>query len=128
MPTFEEYLGRPWQLPCEPPHSFDCWEFAREIRSKMGLETPEVVPYTERKWADRQSFSSTIGWRQLEQPVPGCLVMMKWPPIHCGVYLENGRVAHCYSHDGRTGAVRFDFYRTIRCAMSPVTFWELVNA
>jgi hypothetical protein len=128
LSIFEEYLGKPWSVPCDPPNSFDCWEFAREIRSRLGLATPEVIPYDQRKLTDKAAFSNTTGWKQLTEPTNGCLVMMKWPPVHCGVYLANARVAHCYSHDGRTGSVRFDFYRTIRCAMGPITFWEMNDA
>jgi hypothetical protein len=109
LPTFEQYLGKPWALPCQPPHSYDCWEFAIEIRRAFfGRGTPVTLELERRTTeAAAQFFSEPPdAWRDVPNPRPGNLLLFGGK--HCGVLLEGGRVAHCWTGDGKTGSVRYD--------------------
>ena len=91
-----DLIGRPYGLPCNPPHSFDCWELVRFVRDTFyGLDDPVEVrrrlpglmPDYVREWLPM--------WRPLAlaEAKAGDVVLMD--ERHVGVLTELGVLHAC---------------------------------
>ncbi len=122
-----DLIGKPWAIPCDPPHSYDCWELAVEVRNRMGLFTPTYdIPPMIRKLAHQSDFGTPDPalWHPMPEPTEGCLVGFGRPAIkHCGVYL-NEYVIHSHSADGVVGAVMMTRLRSMGLVYGQPSFWE----
>lgn len=98
----EKYVGQRWEAGAQGPDAWDCWAFLRHVlHTYYGLDVPEIVVAD---YEDEDAMSSLfIGhaerreWRQVPAPVDGCLVEIRRPSMHVGIWLDvdGGGVLHC---------------------------------
>lgn len=126
--TYDDLLGRPWALPCNPPQSYDCWALAVEVRKRMGLETHTYrVPDQSRTAAHRMAMRSPdpAKWQKLDTPQDGCLVGFgKRFVSHCGVYID-GMVIHSNLLPKVGGIVSSHPLAVAEAHMGEASFWEM---
>lgn len=90
------------------PERFTCWEFARRVRlDNGGSDIGERRPDT----SDRRAWFKTIqaqrvDFRQIDRPVPLCLVLLeRRGAAHVGVWIR-GAMAHLFEDGPRHEPVR----------------------
>lgn len=113
-------IGRPWQIPCEPPHTFECMELCVYVRDMLGLDTPTLVDRLQRDMDNRGYLETPDGvWQQLDRPHTGCIARIG--ASHVGIYLADQRgVLHASEGSG----VRLDKVAVLERLWS-VDYWEL---
>ena len=119
-----DLIGKPWAIPCQPPHSYDCWEIAVEVRKRLGLMTPLYEPIETRTEAELPvAFDGPFKreWVETDQLVKGTLVTFGDPITHCGVMISDRDVLHT-SGKGATEVLRLPLVRRF---FGVVQFWEL---
>jgi len=79
--------------------------FGAMVEANHGVDSRSDKQITEE--VDRQLFSQSdpsTSWAPIEQPEPGCIVLMKTTPgpwwNHVGIYLDEGRFIHTYKASG----------------------------
>lgn len=124
---YDDLIGRPYALPCDPPHSFDCWELAKEVRKRLGLHTHEYeTHHMDRMLSNRMDFNKPDPekWVQLVDPIDGCLVGFgRRYILHCGVYLDR-KVIHANQVKGLDGSVSAHTLEVAQMYLGNATFWE----
>ena len=115
-------IGKPWCVPCDPPHSFDCWELVRHVRFFYGKETPCVVDLAARRPKDRKHIETPPeGWHKV--PEGTLLSVVRMGQAHVGVLTEQG-VIHC----SRRLGVALQPLSFIKQTESDLSFWEYSDA
>ena len=118
-----DLIGAPYALPCDPPHTFDCWQLVVHARETIGLRTPHgPVAVEDRSLADKEYFAHPDPkvWTPIGRPSEGCVVAFGNPASHVGVYI-GGRVLHA-SH--KTGVCLHALEAMERFFGSP-RYWEV---
>jgi len=104
LPDLRDLIGIPFvQAGRDPALGLDCWGLCREALRRFGQEVPDfpqtvydALEIDARFIEERQACR----WRQVAEPVPGCVVAMAIDPelpeaiTHLGVYIGGGRVLH----------------------------------
>ena len=129
MSDLLSFIGRPWALPCDPPRTYDCWELVVEVRKHLGRPIPSIQTRSERSLGDVAAYSDGYhGWKRLDEPVCGCVVLLGHPAKHCGVYFDDSRTIHSFSPNGVTGSVQFTRLNSLkRLFGNRVSFWEFTD-
>jgi len=82
----------------------DCWGFFRVAREALGLPVPplHLVSGANEIMREWETGRSSSGWRELQAPEDGCLVLFERPgrPYHCGIVLADRAT---YAHMDRSG-------------------------
>jgi len=123
-------IGKPWRAYASGPHAYDCMGVVAaglrihkriDIGRDFGVSVGDVSAFDAAVSQEKASQS----WRQLRQPVDGCVVLMSRSRLfhHIGMYLDvnGGRVLH--SREGVGVALDglhqlADFHR--------IEYWEYV--
>nr|WP_276556660.1 NlpC/P60 family protein [Rhodoblastus acidophilus] len=87
-------IGKPYKSGGDGPHEFDCYGLAAHVlRGVFGVNLPPRAV---------GALSAYRGWRQIDQPMDGALVMLTHARgRHVGVYLaREGGVIHALEECG----------------------------
>lgn len=97
MPSIADYVGIPYVLHGRDRQGADCYGLVCLVYKEMlGIVLPE---YT---YQDRQDGGALIDaqrqlWRELENPEPYCVAVVRSDPMHCAVVIDADRMVHTYS-------------------------------
>lgn len=107
MMNIEKLIGIPFKNNGRDFDGCDCWGLVRLFyREVLGRELPEYIvdPRDDDRVTETMiSELKTPKWEILEKPEPNCLALMKLNTkhiSHCGIYLGNDRLLHCYTGCG----------------------------
>ena len=120
-----DLIGTPWDCPCDPPYSYDCWALVVEVRKRLGLPTPVYADATASGLQGRALIKEPpTRWRRLEAPEQGCVARLGLKANHVGVVLPNGDVIHSKHGLG----VCVDRMSMLPGFGSRMTYWEYDDA
>ena len=92
MLKYDDLLGKRFEYGAEGPDNFDCFNLAREIYKRIGIELPQYAHPSEASLISQVVMEGKQLFEELEKPEPYCLALfMVKPPYvtHIGVVLED---------------------------------------
>lgn len=123
--TLTDLIGKPWSCPCQPPDNYDCWALVVEVRKRLGIQIPDYLNRGSFKYSDRKRFKNPPKtWRELEAPIPGCIVRTGKGGTHVGVYLAKDQIINSMYGVGVCVSKLVDPMFT----GGSVSYWEYDNA
>ena len=76
---------------------FDCYGLAIEVLRREGINLPEI-PYNHLDESESvyDAFFSSIKYVKIDKPEKNCIINIEYKnlPIHCGVYIGEGKFIH----------------------------------
>lgn len=123
-----QLIGRPYQLPSEPPISFDCYSLVAYVRENFfGLPTP--APYDISTVTKDEAGRAIVAvrsmnmWEVVKQGKFGDIVQME--KYHIGVFVAGG-VMHAW-RTNRSGSVVLTNFRVVDRLFSMCDFLRLIE-
>ena len=91
----------------DPKKGLDCWGLLVIAAGRYGHVVPNYeIDCHDTERIEKQVLSDIGGWEKIEEPEPGCVVLMNLDPEmpdaiqHFGVYIGGGRFLHTLKKTG----------------------------
>lgn len=98
----DQYIGQPWAAGAQGPDAWDCWAFFRHVQAThYGVQVPLIIaPDYDDPIMLSELFVRHVErayWLSINEPEDGCLVEIRKPSLHVGLWLpvDGGGVLHC---------------------------------
>lgn len=124
----QEYLYLPWEKYATGPHSYDCFGVVYKGLGHLGCLPDRHLEVDGDDWA---LFHNTVlaeqesgNWRQLQEPVPGAVVLMSKARMfhHVGLWVPHN--GGCVLHSRRgAGVVLENIHRLQLQGMKKFEYW-----
>lgn len=109
--SIRDYLGIPYEIGGEPPHSADCYSLVRHYaRNERGFFLPAYMYEVSNAYASAAMFigeaDKQMGtlWKRVEkQPDAVVVFRVKGLVMHCGIMIDNQTFLHAFT--GRNSCI-----------------------
>lgn len=92
---YADLIGKPYRDGARGPDAYDCLGLAMEMARRLGLEVPDFVSSEEELHRQLAGDGSALAsMPRIEQPEPGCVVLLRGVPAHLGVMLDRWWMLH----------------------------------
>lgn len=98
-----KYIGKPYAVGANGPHSYDCWGLARSIfAERLGISMPQVAVRENNNGQAMRKIADGFGWGPVAGPAQECdaLIMRGIAGRHIAVAVQTGkRLVYIHADD-----------------------------